>query len=99
MLHYGEVERTKCTKCASHQSLRSPNTSNFVWAEHFIQRLPLWVKRQKRCVLTVGPNSPSDRKSDETVYSLVELGLLFSFYPEERCKESGQVAPHTPTAR
>lgn len=42
----------------------------------------------------VGPNSPSDHKSDETVYSLVELGLLFC--PEERLRELGQVAqPHS----
>lgn len=95
MLHYGEVERTECTKCASHQSLGSSNTSNFVWVERFIQRLPPWVKRQKACVLPVGPKGLSDRRCDETAHSLVELGLPFSFRPENRLRESGQVAqPH-----
>ena len=77
MLHYGEVERTKCTKRASHQSLSSSNTSNFVWAEPFIQHLPPWVKRQEPCVLPVGLKGPSDRRCEETARGLVQLG----YYP------------------
>lgn len=90
------MERTKCTKCASHQSLSSSNTSNFLWAEHFIQHLPPWVKRQEPFVLMVGLKGPSDRRCNETALSLVELGLLPSFCPEERLRELGHVAqPHS----
>lgn len=74
-LHSGEVERTKCTKCASRQIRSSSNPSNFLWAQHSLQRLPLCAKQQTPCVLTVGPESPSDRKCDETAYHLAGLGL------------------------
>lgn len=60
MVHYGEVERTGRTKCASHQRLSSSNTSNFVWVERFLQRLPPRGKRQEPCVPALGLLGPAE---------------------------------------
>lgn len=47
-------------------------------------------------MLMVGLKGPSDRRCNETALSLVELGLLPSFCPEERLRELGHVAqPHS----